>query len=600
MNKTIETPATVMEDFVFGGIEANDSRLLQDIRNSTNGIRHRYTLDPLDPQPGEAVEITVYTGPEISIDRLTAYATVDGSLPAGTRGKAQNGMAIPLSFVSVEWEPALWDYIGIWRGTIPAQPEGTFVQYTIEGWRSYDATNSHWCSEPNLDGTVERLTHYGYTVDRTTTPHWATTTVIYQIFVDRFCGVTDRWLAPEEMNDFTGGTINGITDHLDYLADLGVTALWLSPIFSATSYHGYDTVDYFAIDPRFGTKDDLHRLVQQAHQRGIRIILDFVANHTSTEFAPFVEAQNPASDYRQWFSFGAGYKHGYRTFFGVASMPQLDTDHPAVRRYLCEAATYWLTEFDVDGYRLDYAAGPSHAFWSEFRAVCKTAKADCWLFGEATLAGNDLRTYQGRLDGSLDFNFCRQIRRLCANPAPQITLGTFLNHLIAAQWFFDADFLQPAFIDNHDMNRFLWVAGNDKQRLRLALGLLFALGGPPILYYGTEVGLSQPRTKGPWREEARHPMLWEDALQDQELLGFCKEWIALRRRHPALCHGAVTIRQLDDLNHTALVERQADDDTVLIAINLGSEAQTLALEANGQTPSTVVVAARSVRIVNCE
>ncbi|HRW05610.1 MAG TPA: alpha-amylase family glycosyl hydrolase [Caldilineaceae bacterium] len=601
VNKPTVLSQTIMEDFVFGGIEADDNRLLQDIRRNTSGLRHRYRIDPLDPRPGAAVNMTVYAGPEIIIDRMTAYVTVDGTLPAGTRGNARNGMAIPLTFVNAQWEPILWDYVGIWHGTLPAQMDGAFVQYTIEGWRSYDESTTYWCSEPNLDGTVEQPTRYGYTVDSVTNPTWAQQAVLYQIFVDRFSGISDRWLPPEELNAFTGGTINGVTEHLDYLAELGVTALWLSPIFTAISYHGYDTVDYFAIDPRFGTKEDLQRLVQAAHRRNMYIILDFVANHTGVTFAPFIEAQKPTSAYRHWFSFDSAYKHGYRTFFDVSAMPQLNTDEPAVRRYLCAAATYWLTAFDIDGYRLDYAAGPSHAFWSEFRAACKAAKADCWLFGEATLAGTDLRTYQGRLDGALDFTFCRQIRRLCASSTPQITLSAFLTHLRHAQHFFGTDFLQPAFIDNHDMNRFLWVAGNDKQRLRLALGLLFALGGPPVLYYGTEVGLSQPRAKGPWREEARHPMLWDDALQDHTLLTYCQEWIAARRHYPALAAGTIAIQYLDEQNHTALIERRTTDDCVLLAINLSSEEQRLAVKPHADsgnvTAATITVAALSVTLV---
>ncbi len=574
---SITQPDTIMEDFVFGGIEADDTRLLADMRRRSTGLRHRYTIKPDDPQPGEAVQLTVYAGPDLAIDRVTAYVTTDGTAPAGAHGVPSNGMVVGLALVDTQWEPALWDYVGVWQGVIPPQADGTFVQYLIEGWRSYDETFAFWCSEPNLDGTIERPTRYGYTVDNLATPPWARDAIIYQIFVDRFTGISGRWLITEELNLFTGGTINGVREHLDYLTDLGITAIWLSPIFTAISYHGYDTVDYYAIDPRFGTKADLQQLVQAAHARNIRVILDFVANHTGPTFAPFLKARAGNRAYRDWFTFDDAYPHGYRTFFDVSTMPQFNTDAPAVRDYLCAAAAYWLTDFDVDGYRLDYAAGPSHAFWSEFRAACKGAKADCWLFGEATLAGADLRSYQGRLDGCLDFTFCRQIRRLCTRPEPQITLMAFLTHLSQAQHFFDAEFLLPTFIDNHDMNRFLWVVGNDKRALRLALGLLFAFGTSPILYYGTEIGLSQPRAKGPWREEARHPMIWEDAQQDHTLLAFCKRWIATRRQHPALSHGTITIKWLDELQQCALVERSTETDHVLLAINLSEQPQSISL-----------------------
>lgn len=573
----------VMEDFVFGGIEADQATLLATERRRHAGLRHRYALTPRDPLPGEAVTVTVYSGPDIHIDCVSLYVTTDGREPAGRRGHASTGFTVNLEAVAVRWEPLLWDYVTVWQGVLPAQPDGSFVQYIIEGWRTYDATYACWSSEPHLDGTPARLTRYGYRVDTLTPPQWAREAILYHIFVDRFTGVENRWLTPAELNEFTGGTLHGITDKLDYIAALGVTVLWLSPIFVTPTYHGYDMTDYYQVDPRFGANDDLRTLVDAAHARNLRVILDFVANHTSIDFVPFVQAQaDPDSAYRTWFTFDAAYPHGYRTFFTAASMPQLDTDQPAVRNFLIDAASYWLTEYHVDGYRLDYAAGPSHAFWSEFRAACKAAKPDCWLFGEVTLAGEDLRSYQGRLDGCLDFALCRALRQLCAHPQPTITLTQFVNTLQQSRTFFHgteshtAAFLLPSFLDNHDMNRFLWAAGNDKARLRLAAGLLFAFGDAPIIYYGTEVGLSQPRGKGPWREEARHPMVWGDS-QDAELLAYFQQLIALRRRHPALHSSAIKTHHLDETAQIWLAERSADDDAVLVAVNLSGNAQTVTL-----------------------
>jgi cyclomaltodextrinase len=355
-----------------------------------------------------------------------------------------------------------------------------------------------------MDGTVVDATLYGYAVDRWRTPVWAREAVVYQIFVDRFArgsegaAVADDWLQPAQMTDFMGGDLPGIIARLDYIAGLGVSALWLTPIFLAAEYHAYDTIDYTKIDPRFSTADDLHALVEKAHALGLRVILDFVANHTSDQSPLFQSAlADEKSVYRGWFSFGPQFTHGYRCFFDVASMPQFDTDNPAVRRHLCDAASYRLHEFDVDGYRLDYAAGPSHSFWSAFSAACRSAKPNCWLFGEVARAGEVLRTYRGRLDGCMDFDFLRWVRQLCLGEQPAVTLGHFVAHIERTAHFFPPDFRLPAFLDNHDTNRFLWMADNDTARLRLGLALLFGLGGSPILYYRTEVGLSQPRHKGP-------------------------------------------------------------------------------------------------------
>lgn len=566
----------ILADFVFGGIEADEARLLATERTARNGIRHFHRLDPIDPLPDQPVTLSVQVGSELSIDRLTAYVTTDGSDPAGSQGRPGNGVAVELTKMAVRWEPLVWDYVSEWRGQLPAAPDGSFVQYRIEGWRSYAEPVSIWSSEANLDRTPERPTLYGYGVDHLHTPDWAHAAIVYHVFVDRFTGVENRWLEPEEMNAFTGGGLRGVIDKLDYIAEVGANVLWLSPVFVTESYHGYDTTDYYHVDPHFGADADLVELFEQAHRRGLRVILDFVANHTSVQFAPFVAARNdPASPYRRWFTFDPAYKHGYRAFFDVAAMPQLNCDAPEVRDYLNGAAQHWL-KLGADGLRLDYAAGPSHVFWSSFRAACRASRPDCWLFGEVTRAGDTLRAYTGRLDGCLDFGFCRSIRMLCAYDQPLLTLGQFVNQITNQRRFFGEDFVLPAFIDNHDMNRFLWAAGGDKQRLRLALGLLFALGGPPVLYYGTEVGLNQPRAKGPHREESRHPMLWGDA-QDRDLLAYVQAWAAARRAHPSLGRGALrTLHLAVDQQHW-LGEAACGSDRALIAVNLGSAPATLPL-----------------------
>ncbi len=581
---------SAMADFVFGGIEADEQRLLATEREAYAGIRHFHAMTPLDPAPGQPVRLTVQVGPDVAVDRVTAYVTTDGAYPAGSQGVAQEGFAIELTPVATRWAPLVWDYITLWEGEIPGQPDGTLVQYSIEGWRSFNPPLSVWSREQRIDRTIELRTLYGYHVDEFTSPTWARTAVVYHVFVDRFTGVENRWLEPAEMEHFAGGTLRSVIDRLDYIAALGVTALWVSPVFVTESYHGYDTTDYFNVDPRFGSNADLLELFEQAHARGLRVILDFIANHTSVAFAPFVAALNdPTSEYRSWFSFNDAYKHGYRAFFDVATMPQLDTDVPTVREFLIRAAQHWLAA-GADGLRLDYAAGPSHVFWSSFRAACRQAKPDCWLFGEVTRTGDMLRTYTGRLDGCLDFGFCRAVRMLCAQPQPAMTLSQFANQVQASQVFFDGDFLRPAFIDNHDMNRFLWVAGNDKRRLRLALTLLFGLGGSPCLYYGTEVGLGQPRAKGPWREEARHPMLWGEA-QDAALLKYTMQLIDFRRRHLALVSGKIATHFLDEESGVWLVERRIPQERALIAVNLSARPRIVALPDGAFiTPDSVTIA----------
>ena len=605
----------ILQDFVFGGIESDEARLLAHERARWQGIRHEQRMHPADPLPGQPVTLTVTVGPDVRVAQMAAYVTTDGRPPTGSRGTGGVGLAVPLHRTDTRWESTIWDYVEVWQGTIPGQAEGTLVHYKIEGWgedfnaemqRRKDAEgeaeadtpntqpaihNSLWSREIAMDGTLADFTLYGYAVDSWRTPAWAREAVVYQIFVDRFAkgpkgaAVAEDWLEPDEMTKFIGGDLAGITARLQYIAGLGVSAVWLTPIFLAAEYHAYDTIDYTQIDPRFGTKDDLRALVERAHTLGLRVILDFVANHTSDRSPIFQDAlADENSPYRDWFSFGPQFKQGYRCFFDVASMPQFDTDNPAVRRYLCEAASYWLHEFVVDGYRLDYAAGPSHSFWSEFAAACRSAKADCWLFGEVTRTGDMLRAYAGRLDGCLDFDFLRWARLICLGEQPSRQLGPFVQHIERAARFFPPDFTLPAFLDNHDTNRFLWMAANDPARLRLALGLLFGLSGSPILYYGTEIGLSQPRHKGPWREESRHPMVW-DERQDGEMLGYTKELIGFRRAHPALVYGEVVTLLLDEERGIWLAERSFGEDRVWIGVNVGAETAIIPITGDAESES---------------
>ena len=597
-NELADSPA-VMQDFVFGALET-DANTLAAERARWAGIRHHHDISPLDPLPGQPVTLTVSVGRDVLVERVVAYVTTDGSVPAGRHGVASNGFAVPLHRIATDFKPVCWDFAELWQGELPGQPEGAHVRYIIEGTpfpqfpsasvfpspsgrgvRGEGETGGEgfWANETRIDTTSEPMTLYGYHVDRFSTPAWAHEAIVYQVFVDRFAPAPDRWLEPEEMETFTGGTLRGVIDALDYIAGLGVTALWLTPIFAAGSYHGYDTTDYFEIEPRFGNKADLADLVQAAHARGLRVILDFVANHSSDQFLPFQQAlADPASPLRDLYSFGPEYPHGYRCFFTAATMPQFNHDHPAARATLFDAARYWLQEFDVDGYRLDYAAGPSHDFWSAFGAACKQVKPDCWLFGEVTQGSDALRTYVGRLDGCMDFGFVRQVRLLCTAPAPLIPVSHFAAAMQRTQRFFPAEFTRPAFIENHDMNRFLWAAGNDLGLLRMAAGLLFAFGGSPIWYYGSEAGLGQPRAKGHYREEARHPMLWGER-QDRTLLAGVQALIAFRRDHPALVYGEIVTRTLDDARGLWLADRSHGDDCVLAAVNAGLHSQRIALPA---------------------
>ncbi len=536
-----------MEEHIFGTYATDELKLVHH-RAVRRGIQHWHALTPRDPAPGEPVTLTVRTGPEVAADGMAAYFTTNGSLPAGSRGESANAHVVRFAPVEVAWDTLVWDYLQVWQAVLPAQPDGTTVRYRISAWAEdgpevcadwpdagllvEQAAAAFFHDEPLPDvasGNPSTGTTFTYTVDRFRPPQWAYDAVIYEIFPDRFHPGQGRdWLQTEDVSGFCGGTLDGVADKLDYVQALGADAIWLTPIFPSPTHHGYDATDFRRVEPRLGGDAALRRLVKEAHARGIRIILDLVCNHISHEHPIFARAlADPASPYRAWFTFNDS-AVGYRSFFGVPQMPQLNMQHPDAAAWMIDNARFWLEEFDVDGYRLDYALGPGPDFWAQFRQACKTIRPDCFLFGEVVDSPTAIQSYVGRLDGNLDFHIETALRRTYAYGAwSEARFQRFVQQHLA---FFPDSFVMPTFLDNHDTDRFLFVAGGDKDALRRAAATQMRLPGPPIIYYGTEVGLSQTHSKhGLGLEASRAVMPWGTA-QDQDLLTFYQAIIAERKR----------------------------------------------------------------------
>ncbi|MCP4359383.1 MAG: DUF3459 domain-containing protein, partial [Chloroflexi bacterium] len=338
------------------------------------------------------------------------------------------------------------------------------------------------------------------------------------------------------------------------------------------THHGYHATDYFAVNPRLGTMDDIHELVDAAHQRGIRLILDFVANHWSNQHETFQAAiKDRSSQYYEWYHW-IDYPHDYHTFFGVMALPKVNVDHPDVRKYLIDSACFWLDEVGFDGLRCDFALGPSHDFWTEFRAAIKRRKPEAWIFGEVVESPATVLSYEGRFDGCLDFALMQAIRDTFA--MGRMSLAAFDTFLHQHEQYFPQSYLLPTFLDNHDMNRFYWLTGEDKRKLKTAVLCQFTLAGPPVVYNGSEVGVRQD--KGMWAEdsqgmaECRQPMLWGDE-QDDDIREHYRWLIRLRQEHPVLAHGRRQTIHLDETNKTYAYARFDDNKVILAALNLSEE-----------------------------
>ena len=372
-------------------------------------------------------------------------------------------------------------------------------------------------------------------------PSWARDAVVYQIFPDRFHPGTDvlseSWNGPVTRATKLGGTLRGITGKLDYLADLGINCLYMTPIFLSPSNHKYDTVDYFTIDPEFGTKGDLIELVNEAHRRGMRVILDAVFNHISSESPQFrdVTENGELSAYRNWFfvkKFPIEVKEfpDYATYGYHGNMPKLNTSNPEAREHLISSAEYWMHEAGIDGWRIDVAGEIDREFWREFRRRVKRVNpeslivAELWGDASSWLLGDQFDTVM--------------------NYPLRAAVKGFLCEGLSARDFFDPlAMLRTGYrrapwsilwnlVGSHDTPRILTLAKGDRPRARIAALIQMTLPGAPFIYYGDELAMEGGRDP-----DCRRGMAWESG--DFAMRTYFKALIAARKKHAVLRYGQI-------------------------------------------------------------
>jgi len=514
-----------MDDFIFGTL-STDSLRIQRVQNRLRGVTHTSHI-PRDPMPGEEITLQLSIGPDQPADQAWVYWTTDQTDPEGKMGEAEHGFATEMKETGSKWELGIWGFTRTFEATLPAQKSGTVLRYRLSG--------TSICQGEDF---ADQGTYYALYIDLDEPPEWSKEAVLYQIFSDRFSpGKNKTWLQTNNLDALFGGTLKGVTDNLDYLESLGITVIWFTPIFPSETYHRYDTTDVYNIDPHMGTKEDFKKLLDQAHKRGIRILLDLVPNHWSQKHSTFLDAQqNPNSKYRDWYTF-KHWPNDYECFFGSRHMPKINLRNPEARKYIIDSAVHWL-KIGVDGFRVDYAIGPTPDFWADLRKATRQAKKDSWIFGESVDDADTLLSFDGVMDGSLDFPLLEGFRN--AFGFAKWNACQLARYVDDMERFYPDDFQRISFFDNHDMNRFSWIAKNDWNRLRLVALCQFTLKYPPILYYGTEVGMTQRRDalQGGRKldSEARLPMLWGDA-QNKPLLDYFQNLISFRKENPLIWQG---------------------------------------------------------------
>jgi glycosidase len=415
-------------------------------------------------------------------------------------------------------------------------------------------------------------------------PDWVKDTRWYQIFPERFANAnpsinpknTLPWGGAEPaQNNFFGGDFEGVIEHLDYLVDLGINGIYFTPIFKSPSNHKYDTIDYFEIDPQFGTKEDLKRLVKECHKRGIKIMLDAVFNHSGYYFAPFQDVleKGQDSEYANWFyphSFPlhGGEQPNYEAFAFVASMPKLNTQNPQVKKYLLDVSAYWINEFDIDGWRLDVANEVDHQFWREFRTVVREQKPDIYILGEVWhdsmpwLLGD-------QFDAVMNYPFTTNVLNLLASQT--ISAKEFMNDMTTVIQSYPKNVMDVTFnlVGSHDTPRILTECQEDVSRLKLIYTLLYTFMGSPCMYYGDEIGMTGGKDPG-----CRKCMEWNPKRQDSDLLDHVKKLMSLRQSEKLLANEGHFQFLNQEQSEIVAYRKYHHDQNVLVIINPTHVAQS--------------------------
>lgn len=410
-------------------------------------------------------------------------------------------------------------------------------------------------------------------------PPWVRESVFYQIFPDRFYNGDPKsdppgvrpWGEPPTAQSFFGGDLWGVVEKLDYLEDLGVTALYLTPIFRASTNHRYDTEDYFQVAPVLGGNAALRTLVAELHRRGMRIILDGVFNHCGSGHPFFREAlATPTSPYRDWYVWEEE-EPGYSCWAGLPTLPEWNHDHPAVRAYLLSVVRYWLEHYEIDGWRLDTVEYLPPDFVREIYRTVKEVHPEAYVLGEVMGLGTPWFRHRA-LDGVMHYRLWEAMVHFFAKGdwnAPRFS--QYLWHIWRSypSW---ANFSSYTLLGSHDKPRFLTLAGGDERRLLLAMAFLFAYPGAPAIYYGDEVGLM-----GGEDPDCRRCFPWEGVRAADPLRWEVRRLAHQRREHVELQRGG--LRFLWAKGWALLLSRAYRGSEVLLALNAGAEEAALPLPA---------------------
>lgn len=445
------------------------------------------------------------------------------------------------------------------------------------------------------------------------TPHWVKDAVFYQIFPDRFHigqgpmgqpapvpTAFEAWDAPPTLHGFKGGNLWGVIEKLDYIQAQGFNALYFCPIFASTANHRYHTSDYFQVDPILGGNAALQKLVEEAHRRDIRVVLDGVFNHCGRAHFAFqhVMENETASPYLEWFHIykfplNAYSKHAnYAAWWNNPELPKFNTANPQCREYLLSVAEYWL-QYGIDGWRLDVPNEiDDDEFWREFRRRVKARNPEAYIVGEIW---DDARRWLGgdQFDAVMNYPLGRAIlgfvgadvldKELAAKSGlgRLESLGAMACHHRLEDLFrrYDWDIVtaQMNIMTSHDTPRIFSILRGQVERVQLAFAMLFTLPGAPTVYYGDEIGMA-----GGHDPDNRRGMIWAEAQWHKPIQQTIQQMASLRRRLPVLRTGRYQYLYAQD-GHLAFA-RTLEQFGVVVTINASPDPWRINIPLHGLWP----------------
>lgn len=490
-----------------------------------------------------------------------------------------------------------------WITTLTFPEEAHYIRYRflLTDWSGKQQyfNESGFSPSPSPEGNFELL--QVNETDIRSIPEWSRGCVFYQIFPERFAignnpltkQTLEPWSAKPTRENYLGGNLDGIRKKIPYLNDLGVDCLYLTPIFHADFNHKYATIDYFRIDPDFGSMEDFVHLVNEAHQAGIRVVLDGVFNHTGIKFMPFSDLleHGENSKYKNWFypkQFPLAINpESYECVGDYPYMPRLRVVNPEVREYVLSVLLFWLREAKIDGWRFDVADELDPSVVRFWRDHVKAIYPDALFLAETWVDARRLLNEGDQFDSAMNYLFRDVVISYFARGELKETQLDNRLQTILMKYSDETALSLYNCIGSHDTTRFLNEAGGDVSKLKMAFAFQILFPGAPAIYYGDELAMTGENDPG-----CRAGMTWETG--DYSLSGYVQYLINLRKKHKAILFGSYKTIFANDQQKLFAFERIYQEECVIAVFNSSNMRQTLKLASWGET---VDISPRSVEII---